>query len=193
MASRPGAARGRRRARSGPPRWRRSAAGRRSPDTSSAFHEIDVFDRNRLPIAEIDHENGKPDGGLGGCDGEHQEREDLPDQIAEKRRERDQVDIDREQNELDRHQDDDDVLAVEKDAENAEREQDRGDGEVVAERDGHDSPCPERTFTTSIAVAFVRATCLAMSWRLIFSRWRSVSTIAPIMATRSTSPAAWKK
>ncbi len=38
---------------------------------------------------------------------------------------------------------DDDVLAVEEDAENAEREQDRGDGEVVGQADGHDSPLPE--------------------------------------------------
>ena len=42
-----------------------------------------------------------------------------------------------EQDELDRHQDDDDVLAVEEDAEHAEHEQDRADGEVMAEAD-HD-------------------------------------------------------
>src|SRR5262249_1180388 len=183
----------RRLARSGPPRWHRSAAGRRSPDTSSALHEIDVVNRNRLSIAEIDHENGKPDGGFRRRHREHQQREDLPDQIAEKARERDQVDVDREQDQLDRHQDDDHVLAVEEDAEDSKCEQDRGDGEVVAKRDGHDSPCPDRTLTISIAVAFVRATWWAMFWRLIFSRCRSVRTIAPIMATRSTRPAAWKK
>ena len=90
------------------------------------------------------------------------QREDLADEVAEEGRERDQVDVDREQDQLDRHQDDDHVLAVEEDAEDAEREQDRGDGEVVAEPDGHDSPCPDRTLTTSIAVALVRATCAAM-------------------------------
>ena len=73
---------------------------------------------------------------------------------------RDEVDVDREQDQLDRHQDDDDVLAVEEDAEDAEREQDRGDGEVVAEPDGHDSPCPDCTLTTSIALVLVRATCV---------------------------------
>ena len=34
-------------------------------------------------------------------------------------------------------EDDDHVLAVEEDAENPEREQDRGDREIVAEADGH--------------------------------------------------------
>ena len=39
----------------------------------------------------------------------------------------------------------------------------------------------------------VRATCAEMSCRFTPSLWRSVSTIAPIMATSSTSPAIWKK
>ena len=45
----------------------------------------------------------------------------------------------REQDQLDRHQDDDDVLAVEEDAEHAEHEQDRADGEIMAQAD-HDPP-----------------------------------------------------
>ena len=44
----------------------------------------------------------------------------------------------------------------------------------------------------SIAVALVRATCAAMFWRRTFGLWRSVSTMAPIMATSSTTPDAWK-
>ena len=44
----------------------------------------------------------------------------------------------------------------------------------------------------SIAVVLVRATCAAMLWRCT-ALWRSVSTIAPIMATRRIRPAAWKK
>src|SRR6185437_10043895 len=43
-----------------------------------------------------------------------------------------------EQDQLDRHQDDDHVLPVQKDAEHAEHEQDRADGEVMAEAD-HDA------------------------------------------------------
>ena len=49
-------------------------------------------------------------------------------------REGDQVDVHREQDQLDRHQHQDDVAAIEEDAEHADREQDRGDGEIMAER-----------------------------------------------------------
>ncbi len=105
----------------------------------------------------------------------------------------DEVDIHGEQDQLDRHQNDDHVLPVEEDAEDPDREQDRRDGEVVAEPDGHDSPCPDLTFTTSIASSRVRATCCEMSCRLTFGLWRSVRTIAPIIATSRIRPAAWKK
>ncbi len=60
-----------------------------------------------------------------GSHGQHEQREDLADQIAEERREGHEVDVDRQQHQFDRHQDDDDVLAVEEDAEDADREQDR--------------------------------------------------------------------
>src|SRR4051794_11047842 len=158
----------------------------------SALHQIDVLNRNRAAVAEIDHQDGETDCGFSGRHGEHQEREDLPDDIAEEGRERHEVDVDREQDQLDRHQDDDDVLAVDEDAEDAQREQDRGDREIMAEADDHISPCPGRTFTTSIACALVRRTCAAISWRLTRSLWRRVSTIAPTIATKSTTPAAWK-
>src|SRR5581483_11480108 len=107
-------------------------------------------------------ENGKPDRRLRGRDRQHDQRIDLADQVAEEGGEGDKVDVDREQNELDRHQDDDDVLAVEKDAEDAEREQDGGDGEIMSEPDDHDSPCPGRTWTMSMAVALPRPTCAEM-------------------------------
>src|SRR5256714_11388563 len=161
--------------------------------SSSTFHQIDVFDRDRPAVAEIGDQDGEPDGSLGRRHRQHQECKHLPDQVAKKGRERDQIDVHRKQDELDRHQDDDDVLAVEKDAQHAEREQDRGDGEIVPEPDDHDSPCPGRTLTIAIEVALVRPICSAMFWRLTCGLWRSVSTIAPIMATSSTRPEAWKK
>ena len=40
--------------------------------------------------------------------------------------------------------------------------------------------------------AGVRAFCTLISWRLTLTLWRSVSTMAPIIATRSTMPAIWK-
>src|SRR5215471_12668975 len=165
----------------------------------SALHQVDVLDRDRATIAVVGHQDGEPDRCFRRRDGEHQERKDLTDHVAEERRERDEIDVDREQDQLDRHQDDDHVLPVEEDAEDAEREQDGSDREIVAEADGHDpSPCPQspwpaRTFTTSIAVALVRATWLAMLCRLTLGRWCKLSTMAPIMATSSTTPATWKK
>src|SRR5262245_40210791 len=116
------------------------------------------------------------------------------------RRERHQIDVDREQDQFDRHQYDDDALAIEKNTEDPEGEQDRGDGQIVAEADGHvlpPSPCPDRTLTISIDVAGVRATCVAMSWRRTRARGCNVSTIGPsiatIIATSRIIPAAWKK
>src|ERR1700761_3684956 len=85
--------------------------------TRSAFHHIDVFDRDGAAVAEIDDQNGKADRRFGGGHGQHEHGKDLADQIVEEGREGDEVDVDREQHQLDRHQDDDDVLAVEENAE----------------------------------------------------------------------------
>src|SRR5262245_5280949 len=106
-----------------------------------ALHLADVFDRDRAAVAEIDDQYGEPDRRLGRRHGQHQHCEDLADDVALEHRERHQVDVDREQHELDAHQDDDDVLAVEEDAEHAEGEQHRRDREIVAEADGqHQTP-----------------------------------------------------
>src|SRR5258705_159550 len=122
----------------------------------------------------------------------------IPDDVAEKGRERHQVDIDRKQDQLDRHQDDDDVLAVEKNAEDSEREQHRADREIMPEPDRHCThsgasasckPWPEATLRRLIASSGVRAFCTLMSCRLTLALCRSVSTMAPIIATRSTIPA----
>src|ERR1035437_6737632 len=161
----------------------------------STLHQIDVFDRDRAAVAVIDHEDGEPDRGFRRRHREHQERVDLPDDVAEMAGKGDQIDVDREQDQLDRHQDDDHVFAVEEDAENPEREQDRGDREIMSKANGHvllPRPCPVRTFRIFIAVAGVRATCVGISWRFTRSLWRSVSTLAPTMATSRTMTAAPK-
>src|SRR5262245_39454675 len=119
----------------------------------SALHEIDVFDRDRAAVAIEDDEDGEPDRCFSGRDGEHEQRENLSDKIAQRRREGDEVDVDGQKDELDRHQDDDDVLAVEEDPEHAEREQDRRDREEMRDADGHQMPSPDLTFRISIAVA----------------------------------------
>src|SRR3974390_1310538 len=102
-----------------------------------ALHEIDVFNRDRAPIAEESDQDGEADGGLRRRHREDEQRVDLADDIAEEGRERHQVDVDREQDQLDRHQDDDDVLAIEEDAEDAQREQDRTDRQIMSKPAGH--------------------------------------------------------
>src|SRR6202012_1925972 len=190
--------------RSGPPGWRRAAAGKRwleSYPPALVLYQIDILNRHRAAVAEIDHQHGKADRGFRGRHRQHQERKDLADDVTEEGRERHQVDVDGEQDQLDRHQDDDDVLAVEEDAENTQREQDRADREIMSETDRHCThsgasascrPCPEATLRTLMASSGVRAFCTLMSCRLTLALWRSVSTIAPIIATKSTRPAIWK-
>src|ERR1700753_2813722 len=41
----------------------------------SALHQIDVLNRDGAAVAEIDHQDGKADGGLGGGNGADQQRE----------------------------------------------------------------------------------------------------------------------
>src|SRR5580658_198211 len=104
---------------------------------ASALHQVDVFDGDGAAVAEVDDEDGEADRCLGGRDGEHEHGEDLADEIVETQtgREGDEVDVDGEQHQLDRHQHDDDVLAIEEDAEDAEREDDGGKDQVMGEAD----------------------------------------------------------
>jgi hypothetical protein len=162
--------------------------------TSSTAIEPRLRKKTTRTVAEEDDEDGEADGRLRRRDGEHQQREDLTDEIAEMGREGDEIDVHRQEDQFHRHQDDDDVLAVEEDAEHAEREQDRRDREIMRKADGHDQiPCPDLTLTTSMAVAGVRADWAAGFCRLTPTLWRSVSTMAPIIATSRTRPESWKK
>ena len=60
-----------------------------------ALHHVDVFDRDGAAIAEIDHQDGKPDRRLSGGHRQDEEGKDLPDQIAQLVRKGDEIDIDR--------------------------------------------------------------------------------------------------
>src|SRR6187200_2017045 len=161
----------------------------------SALHQVDVFDRDRAAIAVVGDQNGEADGGFGGGHRQHQEREHLAHQVAEEGGERDEIDVDREQDQLDRHQNDDDVLPIQDDAGDADREQDCRDDEILGEADGHIHPCnPAREATLrSVTSAGVRAFWSATTWRLTSGLCCRVSTIAPIIAVSRTSPAAWKR
>src|SRR3546814_10729845 len=59
---------------------------------------------------------------------------------------------------LNRHQDDDDVLAVDEDAQHAKHEQDRADGQIMAQSDRHSvTPCPVSGFSSRTASSGRRA------------------------------------
>src|SRR3974390_454195 len=162
----------------------------------SALHQVNVFNGDAAAVAIERDENGKPDRRLGRRNCEDQEGVDLADDVTEMAREGDQVDVDRQQDQFNRHQDDDDVLAIEEDAEDSEREQDGANREIMSQPDGHTllpRPSPDRTFNTSIDITGVRAFCVGMCWRFTRSLCRSVSTMAPTIATSRTRPAASKK
>src|SRR6516165_622360 len=145
-----------------------ATSGRKTTATAkaSAFHHVDVFDANGAAVAEIDDENGEADCGFGRGDRQHEHRKGLADEIVQKDRERDKVNADRKQHQLDRHQHDDHILAVQEDAEDPEREQDRGHRQVMRKADGHQSlPRPTGTLTTSTDWARVRASCADIDCR----------------------------
>src|SRR5205085_4602727 len=144
-------------------------------------------------VAEEGHQYGQAHRGLGRGDRQHEHREDLAHDVVQIDREGHQVDVDGEQDQLDRHQDDDDVLAVHEDAEDPDGEQDRGDREIVRQADHSGAPSPGLRVTRRMPVRGVRRTWSAITCRLTPGLWRSVRTMAPIIATSSTMPAAWKK
>src|SRR5437764_11084119 len=129
------------------PAIKAASSGRKTTATAkgSAPHHPDVLDLDRAAVAEIDDQDRQADRRLGRRHGQHEHSEDLADEIVEDDREGDEVDVDRQQHQLDRHHDDDDVLAIEKDAEDPEREQDRGNGQVMGQADRHRiNPRPRR-------------------------------------------------
>src|SRR5690606_3811004 len=115
----------------------------------------------------------------------------------------DEIDVDREQHQLDRHQQDDDVLAVEEDAGDADAEQRGAKREVVAqgqplpEELGHlasPSPvaasCPGAPARFSAGMLTMRKRSLARTrdcspgfWCLVPGRRRRVSVTAAMTAT----------
>src|SRR5262245_54257428 len=108
----------------------------------SALEEIDLRHVDGAAVAEIDDDDSEPDRGLRRCDREHNQCEHLSDEVAMEGGEGDEIEIHRKQHQLDAHENDDHILAVQEDTENAEREQDRGNREVMGEVNGHPSPLP---------------------------------------------------
>src|SRR3954471_20000403 len=153
----------------------------------SALHQIDVLNRDGAAVAEIDDQDGKADGGLGGGHGQDEQREHLSYQVAQIGGEGDEVDVDRQQDQFHRHQDDDDVLAVQENAQHPDGEQDGGDGQILGQTDGHQAlpsePWPGLRSCMSTAMAAVRAFWTLMTCLRTPGLDRNVSTMAPIIAT----------
>src|SRR5438094_5819868 len=125
-------------------------SGRKTTATAkeSALHHVDVLDRDCAAVAEVDDEDRETDRSLRRGNRQHEHGEGLADEIVEKDRKRHQVDADRQQHQLDRHQHDDDVLAVQEDPEDAQREKDRSHPKIMRETNCHYRvPPPTGTLT----------------------------------------------
>ena len=83
-------------------------------------------------VAEQLHQNRQADGRFSSRHGQDEENKDLAVQVTQVVRERHEVHVDREQHQFNRHQQDDQVFAVQEDADHREREQNRTQCEVVA-------------------------------------------------------------
>src|SRR5271165_6546459 len=115
------------------PAIRKPKSGRktiRSYIGPSALQRIDVFDRDRAAVAVIGDQDRKADRRFRRRDSQNEQCEGLARQVAREGREGDQIDVDRQQNQLDRHQNDDDVLVVEDDAGDADREHNRREDQI---------------------------------------------------------------
>ena len=151
------------------------------------FMRIEFLDVDGPPVAEQHDQDGQTDRRLGGSDRQYEEHEHLPELIAQVARERDEVEVNCQQHELDAHQQQDQVLAIDEDAGDGEREQDRSDGQVVIEADHCFFSASIFTIRTR---SFARtATCFEMFCTLRPGRLRIVSVIAATIANSSTTAA----
>src|SRR5690606_21339504 len=161
-------------------------------------------DVDRAAVAEQRDQDRQADRRLRGGHRQDEEHEDLPRLVAEVAREGHEVDVDREQHQLDRHQQDDDVLAVEEDARDADAEQHRAQRKVVAEPEAlseelhYDCPpspaSPSARFSAGMLTMRRRSAartrvCAPGFWCLVSGRRRSVRVTAAITATVRISAA----
>src|SRR5918998_4520750 len=109
---------------------RPSAGSTSIPRSPSVLQQVGVVDRGGPPGAVDRHDDGEADDDLRGGDDHDEERHDLAVESAGGPGERDQRQVHRVEHQLDAHEDDDRV-APHEDAHSADREQDRGEHEVV--------------------------------------------------------------
>src|ERR1700674_2737052 len=96
-----------------------------------SLQAVEIIDVDGLQVAEKHHQDRQTDRGLRRGNGQYEEYENLSGDVVQVIREGDEIHVDREQHQLDRHQQDDDVLAVQKDPDDADREQDRAEDQEM--------------------------------------------------------------
>src|SRR5437773_1971200 len=154
---------------------------------ASAFQRVQVFDVDAAPFPEQHHQDGESDRRLGRRHREDEEHEHLSVDVREIARERDEVEVRGEQQQLHAHQQQDDVLAVQENAGNGEREQDPRQRQQLRQRD-------HGRFSASIFTMRSRSARRTATWALMsccFSpaRRRMVSAMAATIATSSSMTA----
>src|ERR1035437_8152467 len=97
------------------------------------LQQIDLVRPHRFLVAEQRDQDAQPHRRLGHRVGDHEDGEDLPVDVAERVRKRDQVDVHGVQNQLDGHQDDHDVAARQH-AHGSDQQQRRAQGQVMNRR-----------------------------------------------------------
>src|SRR5947208_15130301 len=120
--------------------------------STSPLQEVDLVDTDGLsvPVDQDDDRQADPD--LCRRDGDHEQREHLPGELVEVRREGDQVDVHRVQHQLDRHQHED-CVAPGQDSIHARGEEHRSEDQEERETDrggqdgGHHRGTPSRGVT----------------------------------------------
>src|SRR5690606_9323915 len=141
--------------------WRAPDAQPNPPFTDLSLHFIQLLDVDAVLLAEQHDQDRKTDRRLGGGDRHDEKDVYLAIEVAQVAGEGHEVEVHREQHELDAHQQQDHVLAVEKDARDAEREQQPGEHEDELELD---HACFSASILTSRMRSFARTeTCAAMS------------------------------
>src|SRR5688572_13403230 len=137
-----------------------------SASTRSPLERCEGVGVERFAVAEQRDDDRQADGGLGGRDRHHEERDDLAVDIAAEPAEGDERQVHRVQHDLDRQENRDQVLAQEH-ARRAYREQDRRDDQVMTERD-HDCGPSRRASTTAPTIATrirIEVASNANAWR----------------------------
>src|SRR5687767_1419468 len=102
--------------------------------SNSTLETVEIFHVDGVQVPEQHHQDGKTDRRLGRSHSQDEEDENLTGGIAQVMGERDEIHIHRQQHQLDCHQQNNNVLAVQEDADDGNSEQDCAKDQEVCER-----------------------------------------------------------